>query len=526
MSRTPPETDFSLYVTTARSEVNGQIGQMIQSSGAPNNSRSVQCLGSIIKSRPHLFAWEGTTLGRTSILKDGINSGDTPPTKILPRRIAAHLQDEVRKMIDDMLQKNVIRPSKSPWAAPIVLVKKKGGELRLCVDYRMFNGVTKKDAFPLPRIDDLFDALDGATYFSTLDLASGYWKVKVKENDRAKMAFIVPSGPYEFEVMPFGLSNAPATFQRLMQKALHDLIPRTCLVYLDDVIVHGRSEREHMRNLKFVLESLAEVGLKLEPSKCHFLLKEVTFLGHVISGAGIHMDPRKTEQIRSWPTPKDSNELRGFLGLASYYRLFITDFARISTPLTYLPWLQNSQEFTWTEECDHGFKSLREDLCTAPLLAFLDLSPKAGEFVLDTNASDSAIGVVLSQRGQDEENVTEIGMEVEVPNVLDIEVAPGTVLGEVCLKEIIETSLEYLTSVDNPRKWNNENRKLQAKQLSLTTSSNKPSLLKEVSTCYFMPSVGCDAEYRVIYHEVAQLSHHEIFTSHFELGLPGLLRFI
>ncbi|CAH8640492.1 unnamed protein product [Dicrocoelium dendriticum] len=227
-----------------------------------------------------------------------------------------HWQGEIQKLIDEMLEKNVIRPCNSPWASPVVLVKRKDGGFRLIVDYRRLKEATRMDAYPLPWIDDLFNALAGSVYFIKLDLASGYWQVEVEETDRAETAFVVPSGLYEFQTMPFGLTNAPATFQRLMQKALADLIPRKCLVYLDDFIVHGQTEDEHLDNLASVLECLVRVGLKLKPSNCHLLKREMAYLGHIISGDGIRMDPVKAEQVRWWPTPTTTEQLRSFLGLA------------------------------------------------------------------------------------------------------------------------------------------------------------------------------------------------------------------
>ncbi|CAH8585581.1 unnamed protein product, partial [Dicrocoelium dendriticum] len=385
------------YEDTLESEK--YINAFIRSLDRVTDEQTLKRLKDVLRNHSDAFAWRSTDLGRTNLVKHRIDTGDAIPIKIPPRRIPLHWQTELQKLIDDMIEKEVIRPSTSPWAAPVVLVKKKDGGFRLCVDYRRLNEITRKDAFPLPRIDDLFDALGGSVYFSTLDLASGYWQVEVEESDRAKTAFVVPSGFYEFQTMPFGLSNAPATFQRLMQKVLHELMPHKCLVYLDDVIVHGKTKDEHLNNLAEVLTRLVNVGLKLQPTKCHLLQTEVTYLGHVISGMGIRTDPRKTEQVRLWPTPANVDELRSFLGLASYYRRFVKGFSEIAAPLNTL--LQKGKTFEWTVECRNSFDRLRESLCAAPVLVFPDLSPNAGEFILDTDASDQAIGAVLSQKGQD-----------------------------------------------------------------------------------------------------------------------------
>eukprot|EP00108_Taenia_solium_P003581 TsM_001204000 transcript=TsM_001204000 gene=TsM_001204000 len=225
-----------------------------------------------------------------------------------------------------MISVDVIRPSKSPWASPIALVKKSDRSLRLYVDYGKLNAVTKKDAFPLPHVNDSLDSLHGSKWFSTLDLKSGYWQVEVAEVDREKTAFIVPNGLYKFQTMPFGLCNAAATFQRLMQTALIGLFPKHCIIYLDDM-------QEHNANLMLVLDRLRDAGLTLNPKKCHFLQRSVTFLGHTVSSDGMAVTEDRTNQVRTWPTPTNQMELRSFLGLANYYRHFVKGFAKIASPL-------------------------------------------------------------------------------------------------------------------------------------------------------------------------------------------------
>ena len=219
-----------------------------------------------------------------------------------------------------MLQNDIIQPSASPWASPVVLVQKRDGSQRFCVDYRKLNNVTKKDAYPIPRIDDTLDTLVGSCWFSTLDLVSGYWQVKVAEQDRKKTAFCVPEGLFEFKVLPFGLNNVPATFQRLMDLVLSGLKWNACLVYLDDVIIFGRTFEEHLFWLKEVFERFREAGLKLKPSKCSFCQSQVRFLGHVVSSAGVSTDPDKTTLVANWPTPTSCKDVQKFVGLASYYR--------------------------------------------------------------------------------------------------------------------------------------------------------------------------------------------------------------
>ena len=218
-----------------------------------------------------------------------------------------------------MLDKGVIEPGGGPWASPIVLVKKKSGEWRFCSDYRKLNEVTKKDAYPLPRIDDTLDMLSGAKYFSTLDLASGYWQVAMDESDKEKTAVYTYQGLYQFKRMPFGLCNAPSTFERLMDVVLKGLVGVRCLVYLDDVIVFRATIGECCDRLEEVLQRLEGVGLKIKGSKCQLFQPEVEYLGHIVSAEGVAADPKKVEAVQNWPTPRCVKDIRSFLGLCSYY---------------------------------------------------------------------------------------------------------------------------------------------------------------------------------------------------------------
>ncbi|KAK4469996.1 hypothetical protein MN116_000019 [Schistosoma mekongi] len=333
--------------------------------------------------------------GRTRAVWHEIDTGDHKPIKQYPRRVPIHYQPELDKMIKEMLKHKVIRPSTSPWASPIVLVKKKDNSLRLCVDYRRLNAITKRDSFPLPRIDETLDVLGGAQWFSTLDLASGYWQVEIRPKDRQKTAFVIPTGLYEFETMPFGLTNAPATFQRLMQTILEGLVPKRCLIYLDDIIVHGRTIEQHMENLRIVLDRIRANGLKLRPNKCQFLKQSVTFLGHYITSRGVQTDCSKVQAVQSWPSPTSAAEVKSFMGLASYYRRFVANFAGIAAPLHRLT--EKGRKFLWTAECQSAFEELKAKLAAAPILGFPDTSLGPGPFILDTDASDHAIGAVLSQ---------------------------------------------------------------------------------------------------------------------------------
>ena len=295
-----------------------------------------------------------------------------------------------------MMQKDVIQPSSSPWASPIVLVQKKDGSTRFCVDYRKLNAVTRKDAYPLPRIDDTLDTLHGSKWFSTLDLASGYWQVELHKDSRDRTAFCTPNGLFEFKVLPFGLCNAPSTFQRLMDLILTGLQWSSCLVYLDDVIILGKNFADHVHNIQLVLHRIKDAGLKLQPTKCHFFRKAVSYLGHIVSEQGVAVDPGKVEKIKLWPLPTSAREVQQFLGLANYYRRYIKGYAEIAKPLHKLT--ERNTPFKWTLVCENAFSTLRSKLTTTPVLAYPDFNQ---QFILDTDASNAAIGAVLSQIGDD-----------------------------------------------------------------------------------------------------------------------------
>ena len=363
-------------------------------------SEQTNQLKELLREFKPLFASKGDTLGHTSTVKHGIKTSASPirqPQRRLPVALKSVVQQEVTKM----LNQGVIRPSNSPWASPVVLVRKKDGTWRFCIDFRKLNSVTHRDAYPLPRIDATLDSLAGAKFFTTLDLASGYWQVELEEEDKEKTAFTTPQGLFEFNVMPFGLTNAPATFQRLMECVLAGLTPEHSLIYLDDIIIFSATFQEHLNRLRGVLDRLLRAGLRLKTSKCQFARKEVRYLGHIVSEHGIYPDPQKIEAVEKLPAPRSTKELRQFLGLSNYYRRFICDYAKVAEPLYKLT-RKSSLPFNWTSSCQEAFSLLKQLLTTAPILAYPDFTLP---FVLHTDASDIAVGAVLSQIQNGREHV-------------------------------------------------------------------------------------------------------------------------
>ena len=365
-------------------------------------------LKGVLEKNIDLFAWSDRELGYTNKVEHEIVLTDESPICQPYRRIPPCALGEVKDHLQDLLTRGVIRPSSSNYASPIVVVRKKSGDIRLCIDYRKINSKTIRDQYPLPRIDECLDALGGSKFFSTLDLASGYHQVAMAEKDKHKTAFTCPFGLYEFNRMPFGLCNAPATFQRLMQSTMHDFIFQVLLVYLDDLLVFSKSFEEHLSNLNKVFNRLREVGVKLNPEKCVFGKTEVPFLGHIVSADGIKTDPDKIRAVENWPIPTTVKEVRSFLGLASYYRKFIKDFSKIAKPLHDL-YAQMHKDFPndrlkgekkplgtlWTSECRKAFRQLQDKLTEAPLLAYADYSQ---DFVLEVDASLTGLGAVLCQK--------------------------------------------------------------------------------------------------------------------------------
>ena len=309
------------------------LHELFERSSAGLTSEQSKHVYALLCRYAHVFSSGPRDMGRTDLIKHKIDTQGAAPIRQPPRRLPLARREEAQEAVADMLSQGVIEPSASPWASPVVLVKKKGGGTRFCVDYRKLNEITRKDSYPLPRIDDTLEALSGVKWFSSLDLVSGYWQVEMDEESKEKTAFSTQRGLWQFRVMPFGLCNAPATFERLIEQVLSGLPLQVCLVYLDDILVPGSSFETALHNLELVFNRLRSAGLKLSPKKCSLFCKEVRFLGHIISSNGLAMDPEKVRVVRDWPQPSNITEVHQFIGLCSYYCRFNDNFANVAYPL-------------------------------------------------------------------------------------------------------------------------------------------------------------------------------------------------
>ena len=299
--------------------------------------------------------------------------------------------------MQEMLKNGIIRLSSSPWNSPIILVKKKDNTMRFVCDFRGLNNVTKKDTYPLPHIRDIIDKMDGAKYWSTLDAAGAYWSMPLNESDKEKTAFTVPRGKYEFNVTPYGLTNAGASYQRMMDMCLSGLSFDRILAYMDDVVIFSRTFHEHMEELHTVFEKLLAANITLKASKCVIASDSVDFLGYRLSEKGIRPQERLVSAIREFQRPTTRRAVKSFLGMAGFYRTFVPNFAEIARPLTNLT--SDNVKFEWSDSCEEAFQELKRRLASEPVLAF----PRLGEpFVVDVDASDVAFGGVLMQKGRDD----------------------------------------------------------------------------------------------------------------------------
>ncbi|GKC40556.1 reverse transcriptase domain-containing protein [Tanacetum coccineum] len=383
---------------------NGKILE-VQGERPEKDLRSLACIKAdekklddirVVRDFPEVFPDDllGLPLVREIEFRIDLIPGASPVVRS-PYRLAPSEMLELSNQLKELQEKGFIRPSHSPWGAPVLFVKKKDGSMRMCIDYRELNKLTIKNRYPLPRIDDLFDQLQGACCFSKIDLRSGYHQLRVREEDIPKTAFRTRYGHFEFTVMPFGLTNAQAIFMDLMNCVYKPYLDKFVIVFIDDILIYSKSEEEHEVHLKTIFDLLKKEKLYAKFSKCEFWLQEVQFLGHVVNRDCIQVDPSKVESVKNWKTPKSSTEIRSFLGLAAYYRRFIENFSKIANPLTLLT--QKNKTYVWGNEQDDAFCILNEKLCNALVLALPD---GPDDFVVYYDASKQGFGSVLMQRGK------------------------------------------------------------------------------------------------------------------------------
>ncbi len=339
-------------------------------------------------------------LGRTNCVKHRITTIDEIPVRKRAYKVSLEKHQFIESQVQELLEKQIIRPSISPWAAPVVVVPKKDGSSRFCVDYRGLNAKTHLDAYPMPQIQDILESLHGATVFSTLDLKSGYWQMEMEVDSIEKTAFVTSSGLYEFLCLPFGLKNSAASFQRLMEHVLRDVKGKCCMVYIDDIVIYSSNIADHLQHLRQVLACLHKAGLTLNLKKCNFVQRSLSFLGHIVTQEGVKTDPAKVSAVESFPVPQNIKDVQRFLGLAGWYHRFIPRFSERAAPLHALK--QKNVKWKWTEQCQQAFNDIKQALMQAPVLTPPDFS-KA--FKVQTDASNIGLGAVLTQDIEGEEHV-------------------------------------------------------------------------------------------------------------------------
>src|SRR4051812_21714656 len=312
-----------------------------------------------------------------------------------PYKMSVDELKELKKQLGEQLQKGFIQPSSSSWGALVLFVEKKDRSQRLCIDYHSLNEVTIKNKYPFPMINDLFDQLEGARVFSKIDLRSGYFQLKIREQDIPKTAVTTRYGLYEYTMMPFGLTNASAYFMNMMNKVFMEFLDKFVVVFIDDILIYSKSNEEDEEHLRLILEKLKEHKLYAKFSKCEFWLNEVGFLGNIVSGDGVVVDPAKLSAVTEWESPKSVKEVRSFLGLAGYYRRFIGNFSKVSKPMMEL--LKKDKTFDWTEGCELSFQELKKRLVIEPVLCLPDLEE---DFQVYCDASHHGLGAVLMQEGK------------------------------------------------------------------------------------------------------------------------------
>ena len=370
-------------------------------------------VSSLLNRFQHVFSKDDFDLGLfNGDIKHKIDTENSQPIRQKLRRTPMGFEKEEEKHLQQMLEKGIIQPSTSDWASPPVLIRKKDGKLRFCIDFRALNKVTIKDAFPIPNIQVCIDTLGDNTFFSSLDMASGYWQVLMDEQDRHKTAFITKYGLFEHVRLPFGLCNSPATFSRIIQTVLRGLTWKECLAYLDDVVVLGKDFDEHLQNLSLIFSRFEQYNLKLKPEKCVLFQTEIKFLGKMVSQKGVSINPESIEAVKTWPIPKNTKQLESFLGFANYHRDHVKKFSEMSSTLYDLVKTSKKTKFIWTSNHDTAFNEIKNAIIQAATLSY----PNSEDlFILDTDASDKCVGAELIQIQNGKEKIISFASKVLTP---------------------------------------------------------------------------------------------------------------
>jgi hypothetical protein len=396
----PPQAHQQVYSITHNQDPAFPLVGLDLSKDTIFSSQEQALMNKLLQEHADIFATNPKKPGRSTTVQHYIDTQGNRPIRVSPYRVSQKENAVIQKEVAEMLRNQIIRPSQSPWAFPVVLVAKKDGSTRFCVNYRKLNALTKRDSYPLPRVDDYLDQLGQARYLSTLDMASGYWAIPLAPGDAEKTAFTTKQGLFQFEVMPFGLTNAPATFQRYMDTLFRGLTYEICLVYMDDVIIYSSTFDQHVQDLTRVFARIREAGLTLKASKCEFGSKQVNYLGYLISPEGVRVNQGNLAPIFQMPTPTTKKQIQSFLGMAGYYRRFIPKFADIVRPLTNLT--KGGEHYTWTPECQAAFQTIKAHLTKPPILAYPDFTLP---FELHTDASNDGLGATLVQHQAGQERV-------------------------------------------------------------------------------------------------------------------------
>ncbi len=398
---TPSAPKTSDNVPTAISQVSidpAETAQMLHDliPGGRLSRAQIDELAAVLSRNHKAFASSSKDYGKVSgkfHCQHVIDTGDAPPVMQKPYRHSRFEEDFLKNLVDELVQAGLVRPSMSPWISPVVLVKKKDGSLRMCIDFRRLNKVTKKDPYQLPRVDALTDRMQGCSYFSSIDVLSAFWNVPMADEDIEKTGFSTSFGNFEWTRMPFGLVNASSTFQRLMDSVVAGL--GETAAYIDDVFIFSKTWADHLVALDNTLARLAEAGMKCKLSKCSFGGDSVKCLGHMVNAEGVTIDDDKVQAVKDLPVPTDVTGIRSFMGMLNYFRQFIPDFAAKSEPLNRLT--RKGVEWEWTDDCQTAYERLKEALCEKPCLAMPNFNPGHPTFVLHTDWSKTAIGAVLLQ---------------------------------------------------------------------------------------------------------------------------------